>query len=1327
MGVRRRRCVMLFFLVLLASGLPVAAPAFASAPLGSVSAITPILNPQYQLVSGTTIYVRGTQSGSFRVGVTASDPGGNPGVTFVLFPALGLGWSASPSNATSGSGIACTSGCAGPNLFQATYTWSSGAVSPGTVNVVVRDNLQNTTNVPFSVIVDSTGPTASTIDYLDGPNRDSTVAVSYTAADAGSGIAEWQLERRSATHTAGSCTSWSTWSSIGSLGVVGVDPVSSVYIDSDVADTTCYQYRLAGTDRVGNTATVGSAKQVEIDQTAPIASLEGYSEFSYGEYQYVMADVMYVNPNQYGAFYVEIDAQDTASGIAQVEFPMMSEAFWSGGGGTDTTFPYSSEYSWLATAAAPGTITAVVTDLAGNTSNVTFELQTDGLPPAGGSLSHTSGASTVSDVELTFTDPSDAGTGVASTQLYRRAATYIGGACGTYGEWASIGDPNPVSPFTDTLLDDNTCYQYRLVAVDNVGNELVIGGPAALRVDRPNFTYPFVTQTVASVPVTVDTGAYGGLDIVSWRLERSVGTRLNNACTTSGVWSQVGGANPGLAYTDTAVVHGSCYEYRLITVDSLNAETTTSGPGQVGIDTQAPATSITTTGPVAGTTSIEGTAVDEESTVVSLVLAYAGASNSGTICTVPVPLSPWSCSWNTSAVAGGTYTVTATTTDGAGNVSTAQRSIVVDNEGPVSSLHSLTPVTGTSFQHVSGSTIYVNTNESGSFTARVNASDGISGIQSVNFPDLDGAAIVWTPAGSSDTTAPYETTYGWTPGAASPGTVQVTAYDQIGASSTVSFTVTGDGNPPLGATVSYANSLISTSSTSVTFSTGSDGGSGIGSWQLQRRDATQSGGVCGAFGTWSDVGPASPASPYSDATLGTLNCYQYRVLIADRVGNASIFDNPAQTVVVDRVAPTGTISGDPAGPVSGSVTITGTSADADSGVASISLAYSGPASGSVCTSSTAPEAWSCTFNTASLDDGTYTLSLTATDTAGASAVVATRTIGVDNDDPLISFASFVEGTNPDAQVASGSTMYINPSASGSFTARATASDGFGIANVAFASPGAASWSGGGTDATGPSPYSADYTWTPGAGAIGPVVMTATDAAGRTATAPFSVVADASAPTASMSAPTAPFDFDRTIATAWSGSDTGGAGNVRYTVERAFAGVATGLGDFEAWNQATDTVSTSASLTNAAAGTWCFRVAAVDGVGNTSAASSVRCSAVPLDDDAMTVTGSWRRGTASAAFGGDYRTATTSGSTIRANVRGTRISLIVTRCKGCGKVDVMLGSARLKNDLSLAASSTRRRQLIPVVAGSTVRSGTLRIIVQRGDDPVQIEGLAVSAL
>jgi hypothetical protein len=616
---------------------------------------------------------------------------------------------------------------------------------------------------------------------------------------------------------------------------------------------------------------------------------------------------------------------------------------------------------------------------------------------------------------------------------------------------------------------------------------------------------------------------------------------------------------------DSTTVDANCYEYQLVATDNVGNVATLVSPSQVEVDRTAPTGTIAAApvGPVGGNAvSLTGTSADAASGVQKVDLTFSGPA-SGAVCHSPASPTAWTCTWDTTVgVPDGTYTLTLTVTDNAGNTGTATRTIAVDNTPPVISFKDFVENTNSQFTYWSGtgSTLFYNPGQSASFTVHMNATDAGSGVNRVDFPNLGSN---WSPAGFSDTSAGpvYGANYTYTAGPTAPGNQLATAWDNVGYSATAGFTLTPDAAPPTGGTVTTPNVITSSTTASIAFTNGSDpaGGSGLGTTQLQRRVGTYTAGACAGYGPWTNIGSANPTSPFSDSTLADGNCYQYQLEAWDNVNNQATYTDPTDEVKVDLTAPSGTISGTPAGPLAGTGTISGTAADSSSGVAQVKLDYSGPAAANICTVTVTPTTWSCPWNTTALADGTYTLTATITDFAGNSGTV-TRTIVVDNNPPVRSFKDFVEVTNGQYMYENNAAaqLWYNPAQSGSFTARVNATDaGSGMNRVDFPDlDGAATlWTpnGGSTDAVGSSGvWSGTYSWSAGAASPGVQNAVASDNAANSGTVPFTVTADAAAPTGgSVSYTNNIINATTTPVTFVNGSDpAGGSGLGNMQLQRA---------------------------------------------------------------------------------------------------------------------------------------------------------------------------------
>ena len=158
-----------------------------------------------------------------------------------------------------------------------------------------------------------------------------------------------------------------------------------------------------------------------------------------------------------------------------------------------------------------------------------------------------------------------------------------------------------------------------------------------------------------------------------------------------------------------------------------------------------------------------------------------------------------------------------------------------------------------SWAFVSGTTIYLNTGQTGSYDVSATTSDAQSGIDKVSFP-----------AGQDDSTSPYEATYAF--GDLS-GSQTVTAHSGAGLTASSSFTVTADTAAPSGGSVTYADGYDADGQVTISTANGNDPLSGVdaSSGVLESRTSALTSGSCAGFsGGWTTV-----TSPDTVAT-GTL-------------------------------------------------------------------------------------------------------------------------------------------------------------------------------------------------------------------------------------------------------------------------------------------------------------------------------------------------------------------------------------------------------------------------------------------------------------------------
>jgi hypothetical protein len=220
--------------------------------------------------------------------------------------------------------------------------------------------------------------------------------------------------------------------------------------------------------------------------------------------------------------------------------------------------------------------------------------------------------------------------------------------------------------------------------------------------------------------------------------------------------------------------------------------------------------------------------------------------------------------------------------------------------------------------------------------------------------------------------------------------------------------------------------------------------------------------------------------------------------------------------------------------------------------------------------------------------------------------------------------------------------------------------------------------------------------------------------------------DANAPTAVAvggGALLQPFNLTRTFSISWSGGD-GASGTAGYDVQYRSAGYNGVFGAPVLWQAAT--TATSASFTGSPGSTYCFSTRALDAVGNLSPWSAESCTALPLKNTSLSHSTGWSKQTGSGYYMKSYSISSRQGASLtRTGVVTRRIAVVVTKCPTCGTLGVYWSGTLLKK-INLAATATRKKQLITVAGWASSRSGTVKLVVLSSGKPVMVEGLGLKA-
>ena len=718
---------------------------------------------QYFDPATDTYYYNPAATGDFSVHDVAGDPAG---VASVDFPAIAdTGFSGSAKNDTSSP------------YDSNSYTFTTASTSaPGSQTVVATDALGNASNDSFDIVRDVTAPSSGSVSYTDGYDADGTVVVTTAnGSDSGAGVdaSSGVLERRTSTFSAGSCAGFSG----------GWSPVTS---PDDVASGLCAQYRYRVSDRVGNEALYASTDVVRVDTDAPGAPAVTLSESS--SWAFASGTTIYLNTGQTGSYDVSATTSDAQSGIDKVSFPA---------GQDDSTSPYEATYAFDDLS---GLQTVTAHSGAGLTASSSFTVTADTAAPSGGSVTYADGYDADGQVTISTTNGNDPLSGVdaSSGVLESRTSALTDGSCaGFSGGWTTVTSPDTVAT--------NTCAQYRYRVSDNVGNEATYTSTNVVKVDTSVPAAPAITLSesssyayVSGQTVFVNTGQSGSYDVDATSSDAQSGIEKIRF--------------PG-PVDDTSSPYGTSYGFGALsgsqTVTAYNgAGLTASDTFTVTPDTTAPATSDDT-----GTI---GSAWRNAPVTVALSPSDGGAGVAATYYTTDGSTPTTSSSQGTSVdlTSNGVYTIKYFSVDRVGNseaVKTAGTQIRVDLTGP--SAPALMLSESSAFAHVAGTTIYVKSGQTGTYTVAATSNDPLSGIDKIRFP-----------GGVDDSVSPFQTIYALDD---LTGTQTVTAFDSAGNTSSSTFDVTADDAAPSGGSVTYADGYDADGQVPVSTSNGTDALSGV--------------------------------------------------------------------------------------------------------------------------------------------------------------------------------------------------------------------------------------------------------------------------------------------------------------------------------------------------------------------------------------------------------------------------------------------------------------------------------------------------------------------
>ena len=323
-----------------------------------------------------------------------------------------------------------------------------------------------------------------------------------------------------------------------------------------IATTSCTessvptgQWRYSITPVVGTNWTGAESPLSAVTYTDPTAPVNNLSLSNITGGAAISGATAYYRGIAAGSFTITNALTDADSGPASSSTSALAGATtgWAHAPSTvsaPTGGPYvSNTFSWLAGTTTSPTETITGRDLANNTAVTTGSLVNDSTAPTG-TISYTTGYQAGRFVTLTLT-AADSGSGLASTQLQRASANFVNGTCQAFGAFANLGAVNPASPYKDSTVSNATCYNYRYVLTDLVGNTFTATSPSTAWVDYAG-AVRFETTGIVSQLRFGDSSVGGNVTAVD-----SLGN--NNAVYTNGVVQGAAGELPNDSNTSATL------------------------------------------------------------------------------------------------------------------------------------------------------------------------------------------------------------------------------------------------------------------------------------------------------------------------------------------------------------------------------------------------------------------------------------------------------------------------------------------------------------------------------------------------------------------------------------------------------------------------------------------------------------------------------------------------------------------------------------------------------------------------------------------------------
>jgi len=454
-----------------------------------------------------------------------------------------------------------------------------------------------------TVIYDNVAPVSTTAGGAPTYSSSRSVGVTYmSTSDASSGVASVSVYR----------TLSATPATTDALCGTDTTPSPPTAITCATTADGLWHFYSRATDKAGNVEALPTAADdtTIVDTVFPGTPNGTLTAQNYAT-QAAVNGIVYFNGNTATSFTITSTGTDAApsSGIASNTFsaPAVTTGWTTTTAATVAGNPSARAYTWTA-AAVSTSITLKTTDNATWYGPLrTITLTDDSTAPAVGiSAPATDTQNTLVSPAFTFT-LSDAGSGVdvAASNWRRRWTTLAANVCGTTWTDEAVTFVSTGGSPAQAAMVSGRCYDWIIVARDNVYNSAAIAYSNVIKVDTVapvfnGFTVPsanptYTSATSATFTWNAGTDTLSGVNAYQ-RVWQSAPVTSPGVCGAFGNLSDHG-LSTALTITEAGFANGTCYKEAVSVVDNAGNYSGWAYSNPYLIDTLPPPTTISTSTP----------------------------------------------------------------------------------------------------------------------------------------------------------------------------------------------------------------------------------------------------------------------------------------------------------------------------------------------------------------------------------------------------------------------------------------------------------------------------------------------------------------------------------------------------------------------------------------------------------------------------------------------------------------------------------------------------------------------------------------------------------